>query len=663
MAMNTGENEQGLKKIIDMTRLISIALLLLHFYYNCYGAFSGWQLTSKLTDQLLKNIVHTGLFEGFMRLKLIALGFLLLSILGVKGKKSEKLNYRTAFTYLLSGLVVYLLSGIILLNQSLDIEIIAVLYLVITGAGFVLVLTGAGLITRIIKNKLNPDIFNKSNETFPQEEKLLTNEYSINLKARYNLKGKMRNSFINFINPMRGLLVIGSPGSGKSYFVVEPVIKQHIEKGFSMFIYDFKYDDLTKLAYNQFLKHHKKYTVPPSFYVINFDDISHSHRCNPLDPANMHDITDAAEAARVIMMGLNRSWLKRQGEFFVESPINFVTALIWFLRKYNGGEYCTLPHVIELMQVATDKLLTILRSEPEIHAYINPFVSAFETESMEQLEGQLDSAKIGLARLSSPALYYVLSGKDFTLDINNPGSPKIVCLGNNPQKQEIYGPVLSLYITRMTKIINRKDQLKASLIIDEFATLTFLGFDSLIATGRSNKISTTLAIQDISQLKVNYGKEMADVVVNICGNIIVGQVGGEMAKTVSERLGKTLQDRESMAINSGDTTITRSKQLEDVVPISTISSLSSGEFVGMVADNPNEIINLKTFHAMIVQDHVAQEKEKKSHKELPEVRKVENKDLHANYYIIREDVKEIVEIVWNEVLNHPRMRHLVVRKG
>lgn len=663
MAINTGENEQGLKKIIDMTRLISIALLLLHFYYNCYGAFSGWQLTSRLTDQLLKNIVHTGLFEGFMRLKLIALGFLLLSTLGVKGKKSEKLNYRTAFTYLLSGLLVYLLSGVILLNQSLDSEIIAVLYMVITGAGFVVVLTGAGLITRIIKNKLNPDIFNKSNETFPQEEKLLTNEYSINLKARYNLKGKMRNSFINFINPMRGLLVIGSPGSGKSYFVVEPVIKQHIEKGFSMFIYDFKYDDLTKLAYNQFLKHHKKYTVPPSFYVINFDDISHSHRCNPLDPANMHDITDAAEAARVIMMGLNRSWLKRQGEFFVESPINFVTALIWFLRKYNGGEYCTLPHVIELMQVATDKLLTILRSEPEIHAYINPFVSAFETNSMEQLEGQLDSAKIGLARLSSPALYYVLSGKDFTLDINNPGSPKIVCLGNNPQKQEIYGPVLSLYITRMTKIINRKDQLKASLIIDEFATLTFLGFDSLIATGRSNKISTTLAIQDISQLKVNYGKEMADVVVNICGNIIVGQVGGDLAKTVSERLGKTLQDRESMAINSGDTTITRSKQLEDVVPISTISSLSSGEFVGMVADNPSEIINLKTFHAMIVQDHVAQEKEKKLLKSLPEVCKVENKDLHANYYIIKEDVKEIVEIVWNEVLNHPRMKHLVVRKG
>jgi type IV secretory pathway TraG/TraD family ATPase VirD4 len=193
----------------------------------------------------------------------------------------------------------------------------------------------------------------------------------------------------------------------------------------------------------------------------------------------------------------------------VESPINFVTTLIWFLRRYEDGQYCTLPHVIELMQVPMDKLFTILRTEPEIEAYVNPFISAFMTNSMEQLEGQLDAAKISVARLSSPQLYYVLSGNDFSLDINNPAAPKIVSLANNPQKQEVYGPVLSLYITRMTKIINRKNQLKTSLVIDEFTTLTFLGFDTLIATGRSNKIATTLAIQDASQLKLNYGRELA----------------------------------------------------------------------------------------------------------------------------------------------------------
>jgi hypothetical protein len=663
MAMHTGENEQGLKKVIDMTRMIAIAVLLIHCYYNCYAAFNQWQLTSKISDQLLKNISHTGLLSGFLKSKLIALGFLLLSILGVKGRKSEKLTYRTAFAYLLTGLLLYFISGIILFAQSIDSKIMAIAYISITGIGFILILTGGGLLTRIIKNKLKPDVFNKNNETFPQEERLITNEYSVNLPAKYNLKGRIRKSWINFINPMRGLLVIGSPGSGKSYFVVEHVIKQHIEKGFSMFIYDYKYDDLTKLAYNHYLQHRNKYTVPPAFYVINFDDLAHSHRCNPLDPVNMHDITDAVEAARVIMLGLNRSWLKRQGEFFVESPINFLTALIWFLRKYENGQYCTLPHVIELMQVEMDKLFTVLRTEPEIEAYINPFISAFVTGSMEQLEGQLDAAKIGIARLSSPGLYYALSGNDFTLDINNPQSPKIVSLANNPQKQEVYGPVLSLYITRMTKIINRKNQLKTSLVIDEFTTLTFLGFDTLIATGRSNKISTTLAIQDASQLKLNYGKELAEVIVNICGNVIVGQANGELAKQVSDRLGKTLQDRESISINSNDTSISRSKQLELAVPVSTISGLSAGEFVGMVADNPDELIELKTFHAMVVNDHDTLKKERENFLSIPAFRNVDQKEIYTTYQLIKRDIQDIVESVMEEVLNDPGREGLVLRKG
>jgi hypothetical protein len=661
--MQTGENEQGLRKIIDMTRMIAITILAIHCYYNCYNAFKAWQLTSKISDQLLLNISRTGLFNGFLKSKLIALAFLVVSLFGVKGRKSEKLHYKTAFAYLLSGLIIYFISGLVLFANNQNMEITAMGYMAITGLGFILILTGGGLITRILKNKLKPDIFNKTNETFPQEERLLQNEYSINLPAEYYLKGKIRKSWINFINPMRGLLVIGSPGSGKSYFVVEHVIKQHIEKGFSMFIYDYKYDDLTKLAYNQYLLNRKKYIVPPSFYVINLDNLSCSHRCNPLDPTNMHDITDAVEAARVIMLGLNRSWLKRQGEFFVESPINFLTALIWFLRKFDGGEYCTLPHVMELMQVDMDKLFTVLRIEPEIEAYINPFISAFVTNSMEQLEGQLDAAKIGIARLSSPNLYYVLSGNDFSLDINNPQSPKIVCLANNPQKHEVYGPVLSLYITRMTKIINRKNQLKASLVIDEFTTLTFLGFDTLVATGRSNEISTTLAMQDASQLKLNYGKEMADVIVNICGNVIVGQANGELAKQVSDRLGKTLQDRESISINSNDTSISRSKQLEQAVPVSTISGLSAGEFVGMVADNPDEIIQLKTFHAKVVNDHEALNKEKENQIPIPAIRNIDQKEIYATYQIIKQDVQDIIESVMEEILNDPSKKHLVVKKG
>jgi YWFCY protein/Type IV secretory system Conjugative DNA transfer len=646
--MHTGENEQGLKKIIDMTRMISIAILLLHFYHSCYQAFLGWQLSSRLTDQLLSNIAAMGLLKGFIKTKLISVGLLLISLLGVKGRKSVKLRYRKAVSVLLVGVLLYICSGLILLHSGANMAVTAVLYMSATSLGYVLILTGGGLLTRIIKNKLNADVFNKSNETFPQEERLLENEYSINLPAQYNLRGKRRSSWINIINPMRGLLVIGSPGSGKSYFVIEHVIRQHMRKGFCMFIYDFKYDDLSRLAYNQYLKHRSNYAIAPSFYVINLDSPEYGHRCNPLDPSNMHDITDAVEAARIIMLGLNRSWLKKQGEFFVESPINFLTALIWFLRRYDDGAYCTLPHVIELMQVEMKKLFNVLSTEPEIAAFINPFLSAYETKSMEQLEGQLDAAKIGIARLSSPTLYYALSGHDFSLDINNPASPKIVCLANNPQKQEVYGPVLSLYTTRMTKIINRKNQLKTSLVIDEFTTLTFLGIDTLIATARSNKIATTIAIQDSSQLKLNYGREMADVILNICGNLVVGQVGGEMAKQASERLGKTLQDRESLSINSSDTSISQSKQLEMAVPLSTIASLSAGEFVGMVADNPEQPIAQKIFHGNIINNHHALQKEKDAQLPLALVRQLRANEVATNYQLIKQDIKDIVDAVLND---------------
>lgn len=384
-----------------------------------------------------------------------------------------------------------------------------------------------------------------------------------------------------------------------------------------MFLYDFKYDDLTKIAYNKLLKYKKNYKVAPKFYVINFDDLNRTHRCNPLHPESMDDITDATEASRTIMLGLNREWIKKQGDFFVESPMNFLTAIIWYLRKYQGGKYCTLPHVIELMQVDYDRLFAILEQEEEIKVLINPFISAYHNKAMAQLEGQIASAKIGLARLSSPQLYYVLSGNDFTLDINNPKEPKIVCVGNNPQKLQIYGAVLSLYISRMIKLVNRKNQHKCSLVFDEFPTIYFNNIDSLIATARSNKVATTLAVQDFSQLKKDYGSEQADVITGIVGNIISGQVTGDTAKSLSETFGKIVQDKNSVTINSSDTSTTKATQLDHAIPASKIASLSSGEFVGIVADNPDCKIKLKVFHGEIKNEHAAIKQEESKYKQIP----------------------------------------------
>lgn len=659
---HTGENDQALRKILDMTRAISLILLGLHFYYYGYAAFKSWGIVSEFSDRILGNIARTGLFSYFLSCKLFALGFLSVSLVGAKGKKSEKLSYRDAAMYLTAGTTIYLLSYFLLLiNLAVNTKLS--LYFAVTLSGFLLFLKGGTILSRIIKDRLKKDIFNSENETFPQEERLLENEYSINLPARYRLKDKVRSSWVNVINPFRGLLVAGTPGAGKSYFVIRHVITQHIAKGFSLFVYDFKLPDLSVIAYNAWLQNKSSYSVAPQFYVINFDDLNRSHRCNPLDPSAMTDITDAAESARTILMGLNRQWITRQGDFFVESPINFLTAVIWYLRRFQDGAFCTLPHVIELMQADYDSLFTLLRSEPEIEVLINPFVNAYLNDVMEQLEGQIAAAKVAMARLSSPQLYYVLSGSDFTLDINDPEKPKIVCMGNNPQKIQIYGAVLSLYANRLIKLVNQKGKLKSSLVFDEFPTIYLNNMDSLIATARSNKVATCLGIQDFTQLRKDYGREQADVIFNIVGNIISGQVTGDTAKQLSERFGKIMQDRQSLSINRTDTSISKSLQLEAAVPPSKIASLSSGEFVGMVADDPTEKIALKTFHCEIVNDHQALAGEEAAYKLLPVVRTVDQGMVQRNYAQIKQDVRDIIDSEMQRMAADPKLALHIIQKN
>jgi len=644
--MQTGENEQALRKIIDFTRLLSLGVLLIHFYLSCYPAFMQLGLTKPIINHVLLPLSKMLVFRQVMYAKIFALFLLLVSLVGSKGKKDEKIRTKTIITYCITGLLLYFISNLIL-TLGYPAYTIAILYIGLTSLGYILLLSGVSLLFRMLKLTLGKDIFNKDNESFPQEERLLENEYSINLPAIYNLKGKSRKSWINIINPFRGTLIGGSPGSGKSYFVIRHVITQHIQKGFTMLVYDFKYDDLSKIVYNALLKYGHLYKVKPSQYIINLEQIM--HRANPLEPQTMLDITDAIDSSRTIMLGLNREWIKKQGDFFVESPINFITAIMWFLKKYEGGRYCTLPHVIELAQVEYQELFEVLLKEPEIEVLINPFVSAWKNEAYEQLEGQVASAKISLARLSSPQLYYVLSGNDFSLDINNPEEPKIVCLANNPVKSQVYGAVLSLYINRINKLVNRKNQQKCSMIFDEFPTIYFNGIDNLIATARSNKVAVTLAVQDYSQLKKDYGREQAEVILNIVGNVIFGQVTGDTAKQLSERFGKINQEKESISINSSDTSVSKSVQLDYAVPASKISGLSSGEFVGMVADDPDNKIDLKTFHSAIQNDHDAIKKEEEAYQPIPSVREVDQAEVLMNYHQIKEDIKVLVETVLSQL--------------
>jgi hypothetical protein len=661
MATSTGENEQALRRIMDMSRMISLLMLALHFYYYCYGVFEHWQLSWPVMDKILKQIEKTGLFSSFSKTKLAALIFLLISLLGVKGKKKEVLSFAMPLGWMLAGLLVFTLTSW-LLYLPVPAATAASSYMIGCASGYLAILYGGSHLSRVIRQRISVDIFNADNESFPQQEQLLTNPYSINLKARYQHRGRTRESWVNFINPFRGILVVGSPGSGKTYYVIRHIITQHIQKGFTMFLYDFKFDDLTKIAYNTWLDHKSVPGMAKHFYYLNFDDLSRSHRCNPLEPASLIDISDAAESARTILMGLNREWIRRQGDFFVESPINFLTAIIWFLRCYQDGIFCTLPHVVELMQTPHAKLFSVLRTQKEIHVLINPFISAFLHQANQQLEGQIASAQISMARLSSPALYYILSGNDFSLDINNPNEPKIVSMGNNPQKLQTFGAVISLYISRIIKSVNQKGKQKSSLVFDEFPTVYLNHIDALIATARQNKVATTIGIQDLSQLRKDYGRELADVVMNITGNIICGQVTGETAKQLSERFGRINQDRTSLSINRTDTSISRSKQLDLAVPPSKIASLSAGEFVGMTSDNPDQTMLLKTFHCQLINEHDKISREEAAYRPLPVVRQINASIIDANYRQIKDDIEGIIFSEMERMLNDPELSHLIISK-
>ena len=554
-----------------------------------------------------------------------------------------------------------------LLSVNASSGVCAVLYTTTLTGGFFCLLASGLWISRLLKNNLLEDVFNTENESFLQETKLMENEYSVNLRTKFWFKGKMYNGFINLVNIFRATIILGTPGSGKSYAIVNQFIKQTIEKAYALYIYDFKFDDLSIIAYNHLIKYRHRYKVPPKFYVINFDNPRKSHRCNPLAPELMTDISDAYESSYTIMLNLNKSWVQKQGDFFVESPIVLFTAIIWFLKLYENGKYCTFPHAIELLNKRYEDVFTILTSYPDLENYLSPFVDAWKGGAAEQLMGQIASAKIPLSRLISPQLYWVMSGSDFTLDINNPKEPKILCVGNNPDRISIYGAALGLYNSRIVKLINKKKQMKSCVIIDELPTIFFKGLDNLIATARSNKVAVVLGFQDFSQLKRDYGDKEAAVIMSTVGNVFSGQVVGETAKTLSERFGKILQKRESMSINRNDTSTSISTQLDSLIPASKISTLSQGMFVGAVADNFGETIEQKIFHAQIVVDNEAVQKETAAYQPIPEISSFldENgndtmeEQIRANYRQIKQDIVELVENELIRIENDPELKHLL----
>jgi len=658
---------RALGKVMDFMRGISVIFLLINCYWFCYEAFHTWGFTLGIVDKILINFQRTtGLFSSILWTKLFCVVFLALSCLGTKGVKEEKITWPKIWTVLFSGFVFFFLNWWLLVLPIGKIGV-ASLYIFTLSVGYICLLMGGVWMSRLLKNNLMDDVFNTENESFMQETRLMENEYSVNLPTRFYYKKKWNNGWINVVNPFRASMVLGTPGSGKSYAIVNNYIKQQIEKGFAMYIYDYKFPDLSEIAYNHLLNHLDAYKMKPQFYVINFDDPRKSHRCNPINPAFMTDISDAYESAYTIMLNLNRSWIQKQGDFFVESPIILLAAIIWFLKIYENGKYCTFPHAVEFLNRPYAQIFPILTSYDELANYLSPFMDAWEGGAQDQLQGQIASAKIPLSRMISPALYWVMTGDDFSLDINNPNEPKVLVVGNNPDRQNIYSAALGLYNSRIVKLINKKKQLKSSVIIDELPTIYFRGLDNLIATARSNKVAVCLGFQDFSQLTRDYGDKESKVIQNTVGNVFSGQVVGETAKTLSERFGKVLQQRQSMTINRNDKSTSISTQMDSLIPASKISNLTQGMFVGAVSDNFDERIDQKIFHAEIVVDSAKVSAEMKVYQPIPVIVNFTNEvgsdnlkeTIEANYRKIKQEILSLVNSEIERIKATPELTHLI----
>ena len=661
---------RALAKIMDFLRAVSILLTLMNVYWYCYEAIRAWGVNIGVVDRILMNFDRTAhLFGSSLCTKTASVLLLALSCLGTSGVKDEKISWPKIGTVLAAGFILYFFNGWVL-ALPLPVAACTALYVLTLGTGYVCLLMAGLWISRLLKHNLMDDVFNTENESFMQETRLLTNEYSVNLPTRFYYRKRWHNGWINVVNPFRAAIVLGTPGSGKSYAVVNNFIKQQIEKGYAMYIYDFKFPDLSTIAYNHLLKHIGAYAVPPEFYVINFDDPRRSHRCNPIHPDFMEDITDAYESAYTIMLNLNKTWVQKQGDFFVESPIILFAAIIWYLKIYRNGKYCTFPHAIEFLNRRYEDIFPILTSYPELENYLSPFMDAWLGGAAEQLQGQIASAKIPLSRMISPQLYWVMSESEFTLDINNPQAPKILVVGNNPDRQNIYGAALGLYNSRIVKLINKKGMLKSSVIIDELPTIYFKGLDNLIATARSNKVAVCLGFQDFSQLVRDYGDKEAKVVMNTVGNIFSGQVVGETAKTLSERFGKVLQKRQSVSVNRQDVSTSINTQMDSLIPQSKISGLTQGMFVGAVADNFTERIEQKIFHCEIVVDGEKVRQEERAYRKIPVITDFTDdtgtdrmkETIQENYNRIKADVRQIVAEELERIKNDPALARLLQKE-
>ena len=599
--MNSPQDKYKIDAFLSFFFVVSILVVMIDLSFECYPLFRSYLIQMKSQpfiihyfNQGLLRISNFAIFEDYFPRKLFALFVAVLASFGIKAKKVSM--SKTKIYFIIGGLFVSV--SIFLLNFIFS-EYLEFYwtYLILNVVSYFCFFIFFFLLRRAYDFAHRQDLFNEENEKFLQEKRKLENEYSVNVKTE--------NGWVNVVNPFRATIVMGTPGSGKSYSVIEEFIRQHIRKKFTMLVYDFKFPALAKETYGFYSYYKKKYgsNYNVDYAICSFDEPEYSDFVNPISVDKISGISDAIEASQTVLYNINKEWIK-QKDFFAQSAIAYFSACIYFLKIFDSGRFCTLPHAIALSAMPDAKVFKLFSAFDELKFILTPFADALEKGALEQLSGQTATARISLSLLATKELFWVMGNnvmveKNISVKISDKAAPKILILGNHPSRQTVNSPALGLILSQLVKAINSKGNVPCSLIIDELPTVYFMGLDNLIATGRSNRISTTLGIQDLEQLKRDYGEEVANAIFNTIGNIFSGSVRSETAHTLQETFGKVKHMLQSSSLSDDSNSFSFNVQMDYVIPEAKISQLSQGEFVGLISDDFTQEIKLKVFRGKI----------------------------------------------------------------
>ncbi len=585
-----------------------------------------------VVSNLLQSFSRMGLFYPPLNAKITTLILIGIVAIGTKAKKNKDLNIvKSIILPIIFGVGLMLFSLVLVKdagNPKLPkvftfFSLSQVLYMVFSFLGALLTQIGADSISKILKTNMGKDRWNTEEESFAQNKELVKTDTSINIPYLFKYQKKVNKGWLN-IDPFRGTVVIGVPGSGKSFGVINPSIRQCIAKDFSICLYDFKFPALAEIAYYHYLL--KKKNDPNykhQFNVINLNEVEKSRRVNPFNKKYIQTLSEAQEMAEAMVSALQKGGSSGGGgseQFFTQSAINFLASCVYFFATYENGKYSDIPHLLSFMNKSYKEIFDTLFSNEELESLLSPFKTAYENKAFDQLEGQIGTIKIFMSRLATKESFWIFSGNEVELKISDKDNPSILVLASDPNTQDINSALYSSVLNRTLKVINEKGNLPCAVIADEFPTIYMHKIDNVIATARSNKIAVMLGLQELPQLKQFYKKEIADTITAIAGNVLSGAVRDKNTLDWLEKMfGKIKQKTYSQSISQQGTTQSINEKMDFMIPAGKIATLKTGEMVGMLAKGNEEEEEFKTsaMSGKISLDMKAIEQEEKNYVKMP----------------------------------------------